>query len=745
MSAGEFSAFDFSLRSAKESAKASVWAAYLGNYWHRAIRAEDSQTAQNVAFEVPLKAEFDCKGWHFTIAGKADELFDEGDFFVAREIKTTRRQFPLDGYELPHKVQLCVYLFALSKKCRCSGELLYVNTDTGRRQKFAVNENPEHAIMQRAAEFTEYLSELEAAGKTVALGGITLPFKTLREGQKDAIDNLKKAIKNNKVVSFKAFTAFGKTAIAFDAMLALMRDAKIERAVCLSSKSSGQMQLVGELKKFLKNADYPRVFQLRNRAEHILNGEYCFDCENCQIEYAPQSGDFSFSHKNYFKGAFSSLEKIRESASEYGVCPYAISQVLLAYSQIWICDYNYIFSPSVSSVLENIELFNPKKTMLIVDEAHNLLERTESAYSGQVSFFELSVLRTALIFDNSSLRAAVELLMETVLCTKGSVPCEKIACVKSCLSQVVDNLYRINFDEFAVPAKKVLWNLCFLNRLCSCGYVGFLWTCDGETLKIDCIDATAAVCSVLDSFKKTLLLSAGDIDKVYPEIFEVKAVANWLKACYKYIIDKSVNTSARTRALFYEDTANRVLEAVKASEKPVAVFFASYEYARAVADVLGRLCPEIKVAMQRKNLTYLQQVEFIKESLANCNALFLVLASSYSESVDILGGAVDTAVVVGVGFSELNAVCNAKMDLLIKRDMSKSEAFDEVYSKKAAAKIKQAIGRLVRSPDQRATVVLHCCRFLQKPFSAYFAEEIAAGEIVGDLQSYKNALQNAKK
>lgn len=745
MSAGEFSAFDFSLHSGKESAKASLWATYLGNYWHKALRIEDSQTAQNAMFEVSLKAQFECKGWHFTIAGKADEIFDEGDFFVVREIKTTRRQFPLDGYELPHKVQLCVYLLALSKKCRCSGELLYINTDTGNRQKFAVNESPENAVMQRAAEFVEYFVELQTATKTAEHLGITLPFKTLREGQKEAIDNLKEALKNNRVVSLKAFTAFGKTAIAFDAMLGLLRDGKIERAVCLSSKSSGQIQLVGELKKFLKNAEYPKVFQLRNRTEHLLNSEYCFDCEDCQIEYAPQDGEFTFSHKNYFNGAFSSLEKIRGNAAEYGVCPYAISQALLPYAQIWVCDYNYIFSPSVSSVLENIELFNPKKTMLIVDEAHNLLERTQSAYSGQISLFELSVLRTALIFDNSSLRGAIEKLMEIVFGAKGTLPAETIVAVKNCLLQIVDNLYRINLEEFAEAAKKVLWNLCFLNKLCSFGYVRYLWTCDGETLKIDCIDAVAAVSSVLDSFKKTLLLSASDIDNVYHEICEIKAHANWLKPCFRYIVDKSVNTSARTRALFYEDTASRVFEAVKASKKPVAVFFASYEYAYAIADALSRIYPQIKVAVQRKNLPYLQQVEFVRESLAKSNALFLVLASSYSESVDLLGGAVDTAVVVGVGLSELNAVGNAKMDLLIGQNMPKQQAFNEVYSKKAASKIKQAIGRLVRSPEQRATVVLHCCRFLQAPYSEYFAEEIASAEIVDDLQSYKNALQNAKK
>jgi Rad3-related DNA helicase len=121
------------------------------------------------------------------------------------------------------------------------------------------------------------------------------------------------------------------------------------------------------------------------------------------------------------------------------------------------------------------------------------------------------------------------------------------------------------------------------------------------------------------------------------------------------------------------------------------------------------------VALQQRLTDLAAQTAWVEAALAEADALFLVLGSSFAESIDVLGGRVTRAMVVGPALPEVNAVQRARMAALAP--LGREGAFRRVYQIPGMQKVNQALGRLVRAPGQRAKVLLHCRRFAEPSYA----------------------------
>jgi len=155
---------------------------------------------------------------------------------------------------------------------------------------------------------------------------------------------------------------------------------------------------------------------------------------------------------------------------------------------------------------------------------------------------------------------------------------------------------------------------------------------------------------------------------------------------------------------------------------PGAVFFPSYAYAEAVAQTCAASHPALRIAQQPRGIDLAKQTEFIESALAAHDALFLILGTGYTEGIDLLGGRVTHAMVVGPALPEVNAVQRAKLAHCNAR--SRDAAFRLVYQVPGMQKVNQALGRLVRAPGHRATVLLHCCRFAEASYRELLDPEL---------------------
>jgi Rad3-related DNA helicase len=64
--------------------------------------------------------------------------------------------------------------------------------------------------------------------------------------------------------------------------------------------------------------------------------------------------------------------------------------------------------------------------------------------------------------------------------------------------------------------------------------------------------------------------------------------------------------------------------------------------------------------------------------------------------------------------------------------LGRDAAFDRVYRIPGMQKVNQALGRLVRSPGQRARVLLHCQRFAEPGYDTLLAPEYRDGRMIQD-------------
>jgi Rad3-related DNA helicase len=205
----------------------------------------------------------------------------------------------------------------------------------------------------------------------------------------------------------------------------------------------------------------------------------------------------------------------------------------------------------------------------------------------------------------------------------------------------------------------------------------------------------------------------------------VRAHAPWRDHAYDVVIDLRVDTTFQQRARFYATTAATVATLHAAATGAVAVFFPSYRYAESIQQALRESGSLLRVALQPRQTDLAAQNAWVEESLVNADALFLVLGSSFAEGIDLLGGRVGHAMVVGPALPEVNPVQKAR--LAEAAHLGRDEAFRRVYQAPGIQKVNQALGRLVRAPGQRAKVLLHCRRFAEPSYTRLLAAEYQRG------------------
>ena len=218
---------------------------------------------------------------------------------------------------------------------------------------------------------------------------------------------------------------------------------------------------------------------------------------------------------------------------------------------------------------------------------------------------------------------------------------------------------------------------------------------------------------------------------VRPTHATLHAPTPWRAGAYDVAVDLRVETTYRQRASHYGTTAATVeamhqasraqLSAPSSQPTAVAVFFPSYAYAESVLRALERDGSVLRVALQPRLPDLAAQTAWVEESLVLADALFLVLGSSFAEGIDLLGGRVTHAMVVGPALPEVNAVQKAKMHALA--GLGRDAAFRRVYQIPGLQKVNQALGRLVRAPGQRAKVLLHCRRFAEPSYASLLAAD----------------------
>lgn len=762
LSVGEFSDFALGPRESG-GGSAGVWRAQLGQHWHNELRAQTEREHSvagalrpDVAFEIPIEGRLVHRGWAIVLGGRIDQLVGS----TLREIKTVTRPLPADETELradygPYFLQLATYvvlaraapagaqLSTLNSQLRgfdrsaLRAELVFVEASSGLAQTLTLTPFDEALVHHQLDAVVEFLElQLRAAERRRRLS-FHSPFPSLRPGQETIHADLAEAFTRAPVVLLEAPTGYGKTGCALEFALGELKSGRYDRLVWLTGKSTGQLQVVETLRRMTASAGELAFWQIRNKGEHCVNAEFHCVRDNCGYlagaeERWPSSGLARFYRD---PAQAHDLDALRAAGREARICPYEITRTALAFNDVWIGDYNYVFAPDNRGLFFDQPGFDAARTLLIVDEAHNLPSRVADAYSHVAHDGDVRALLAEL--DHQRAPTPLVLAVENWARTLASVsPCEVLdgaleADVRDALDRLAELVTTLPLDYAALGPhhSETLWQFAKLNDfLHDTRLRRLLWSRREGELEFTCVDATAAIGESLAAFGGALLMSAtlAPFDQFAAScgvstFASLRAPAPWRHGAYDVAVDLRVSTTLRERAATYGTTAETIEKLHTASGRAVVVFFPSYAYAENVLRALDQIGSHIRAALQPKLPDLAAQAAWVEETLALSDALFLVLGSSFAESIDLLGGRVSHAMVVGPALPEVNAVQRARLDAF--SSLGRDAAFRRVYQIPGLQKVNQALGRLVRGPGHHAKILLHCKRFAEPSYASLLDPE----------------------
>ncbi|HYC72621.1 MAG TPA: helicase C-terminal domain-containing protein [Opitutaceae bacterium] len=841
LSVGEFAAFSLGPREGGSGA-GGLWRAQLGQHWHAELRKRAEQESlaggplADLDFEIPVVGRLVHRGWSFDLNGRIDQLAGG----TVREIKTVTDPLPADEARLradypDYFLQAATYLILLktapaaavgidpatkAPPPRTAGsarraELVFVEVSSGLSQAVPLTPFDEALVHHQLDALVAFLDERVRASARRRSLVYHSPFASLRPGQETIQADLATALGRGKYLLFEAPTGYGKTGCLLEFALGQLKSGRFARLIWLTGKATGQLQVVTTLQAMTAGpghrdggggatpgdaaiaADAPlAVWQVRPKAEHCINHTYHCLRDACGYlaggaERWPQSGlaRFYLDEKHP-----RDLEVLRAAGRDARICPYEITRTALAFQDVWIGDYNYVFAPANRGIFNDQPGFDPAETLLVVDEAHNLPARVADAHSHHVRADDLRAAYDAIHLQRGFAHLALAWEKWTLFVARLK-PSEQLdplaeADLRDLLADLAPLVTASALDHAALgpPASAALWQAPLLaDWLADTALTRLLWSPRAGELAFTCLDAAPAIGATLRTYGGAILMSAtlspadetaaacgldeaplpppekaglpendrlGELNKratrrLFRQLTSgagllrveeaaassrpvfLRAPAPWRDGAYDVGLDLRVSTTLRERERHRGTTADTVAALHSAARGAVAVFFPSYAYAEAVLRALENLGHPLRVAVQPRLSDLAAQHAWMDENLALADALFLVLGGSFAEGIDLLGGRVTHAMVVGPALPEVNAVQRARLAAFERAGLGRDAAFRRVYQAPGLQKVNQALGRLVRAPGHRARVLLHCRRFAEPSYAALLAPEYQQGREIG--------------
>jgi DNA excision repair protein ERCC-2 len=593
------------------------------------------------------------------------------------------------------------------------------------------------------------------------------PYAEVRPHQDEFMSTIFEAVEAHRSVVIEGCNGLGKTVASLSACLSRAVDEKLK--ILYVARTHRQHDRVMEELKVISRKKPVSGLSVRSRREMCLNSlitRHAMDAreaiETCELLKASGRCTYHTSIDDR-EDEYSELRdqiiahpctasEIHRISRRRGFCPYEVIRSSLADIDVIALSYLYVFEPVIrGAFLKSLE--TPlSKTLLIIDEAHNLPQTAVDIASTSLSLFSIrqaEIETRKYVYDDiagfaRTFKKGVE-EMASEVAGEALVPSASLLKFFQEKAGVSDprRFFELIRDAGTLIKRDLLtrgkYPRSFLYTL-GCFLLRWLETVKAESfvdvltkyvpkqgppsarLEVAALDPsiiTAPVfsqtyCNVLmsgtlqplEAFVSVTKLPQTSVMSVVPSPFPKEHVLS--------IVSCGVTTAMEKRTPeMYEKIVNRVEEVVSHTPKNTGVFAASFE-------VLGNLLvgglkkvTDKPLFCEHRSMSSHENEKMVMEFKAHSKRAGAVLlgvqGGRSSEGVDFPGDEMNSVVIVGVPYAEPTPKVKAQIGYFEK--CFPGHGRDYCYVLPAMKKASQAAGRPIRTLEDKAALVFLDYRF----------------------------------
>ena len=696
--------------------------------------------------EVALKISQSFGDVELTVYGRADGLCRGCVPPVVEEIKTTRLDpHAVDPGEHPeHWAQAEIYAHILAiEEDRASVEVrltyLHLSGEACTHTRTPSAGELAERFTGYAAPYAAWLAALDA-WKEEALPtarALTFPYEGYRDGQREMAAAAYRAFRARRSILVQAPTGIGKTAAALFAALKAMGEGLTSRIFYLTARTTTRLAAEQAL-------DRMRATGLRVRSITLTAKEKLCPCPGtvCDPSVCPRAAGHYDRSREALRSALAierlSRDQVEALADAADLCPFEFQLDLSETCDVVICDYNYAFDPRVKLKRFFLE---KSDSVLLVDEAHNLIDRAREMLSAASCEGDWRALRRALKRqggEHTELYAALTALIEAF---KGL----RLSYDHPCWADEQSEALNERMEIFLDAARPLLGGAgAFAQSLTERYFEALNYTrvsADmGAThrvlyepserdlsVKLWCLSPAPYLRKCFDRVRGALLFSATLTPmRYYRDMLGIDEEAgdglldlpSPFPSEHLCVVALPIGTTFRRR----ESTAGAVAEAIAAMARAKTgnylVGFPSHAYLNLVGDALSCAARDLHVVRQLPRMSEREREAFIRGFVPNPARSMVALVAMggvFSEGIDLPGDLLIGAAVVGIGTPQLSLERAALESLM---DDGEGTGHHYAYTFPGLVRVLQAAGRVIRTEDDRGVVALIDERFCNEDLQA---------------------------
>lgn len=752
---------------------ASPEAMQEGSRIHRKIQ---KNMGSNYHPEVPLKITIEEEDYSLVVEGRADGILIESSEVTIDEIKGVYMKLEL--LEAPigvHRAQaMCyAYIYALQHGLeQIDVQMTYCNLDTQELSTAAFLADLKRfresfTFIELETWFDNLISEYKKWAdfqfswrmlRQASIKKIEFPYE-YRRGQRELAAGVYRTINRKKNLFIQAPTGVGKTiSTVFPAVKAVGEELG-DKIFYLTAKTiTGTV--ARETFELLRKQGYQAKVVVITAKEKLCKCEE-MDCNPVHCPYAKGHYDRindAVYHLLQKEDVFT-REVLLEQAEEYRVCPFELCLDTATWADNIICDYNYVFDPNVY-----LKRFFAEGTkgdyIFLVDEAHNLVERSREMYSAALykeDFLEMKKLLKNRMTKKieQGLNKCNKILLEYKRECEKYVRYDNVGNLMFALMQLASELDEFLQKTAEFPERKKvtefylnLRNFINIYELVDDHYVIYSeHETDGRfKLKLYCVDPSKNLQERIDKGNATIFFSATLLPINYyknllstkKDNYAVYAETAFSEEQRLLLLGSDVSSKYTRRGpAEYIRIASYIKKTAEAKQGNYMAFFPSYKMMEEVYwEFLGmadngkereQQKMKIESICQQPGMKEEEREAFLEEFSEERSrerkgsfVAFCVMGGIFGEGIDLKKEQLIGAVIVGTGLPQIS---NEREILMNYYENRSGEGFDYAYRYPGMNKVLQAAGRVIRTVEDVGVIELLDERFLQSDYRSLFPRE----------------------